>query len=194
MEETWKPIKEFVDYEVSNKGKIRRIIDKKYKKQTPNKKGYKRVFFFIGGKTYTRYVHRLVAQTFLLNIENKKTVNHKDGDKSNNCIDNLEWATYKEQNEHAIRLGLIKTGKESPMFGRKASDKTKEKMKISQNKIKHIRSKKINQYDLEGNFIKKWSSINDAIRFYNNKAIEFCCVGKRKTASGYVWKFEKGGK
>lgn len=192
MEEIWKPIKEYEEYEISNKGRVRSIKNKIYKKQSPNERGYKRVFFYINGKNNTKYVHRLVAQAFIPNIENKRTVNHIDGNKANNCVTNLEWATDLEQRIHAIKIGLVKTGKESPMYNRKVSEETKEKMRISQNKIKHLRSKKINQYDLEGNLVKKWQSINDAIRFYNNKAIEFCCVGRRKTASGYVWKFEKG--
>lgn len=51
-------------------------------------------------------IHRLVAQAFIPNPENKKTVNHKDGNKLNNCIDNLEWATEKENQQHKWKNGL----------------------------------------------------------------------------------------
>lgn len=64
--------------------------------------GYTRIKFH--GKAYN--VHRLVAKTFIPNPENKLTVNHIDGNKQNNCVENLEWATQKENNHHAIRTGL----------------------------------------------------------------------------------------
>lgn len=63
--------------------------------------GYKRVTLVIDGKPTHKYVHRLVAEKYLPNPENKKTVNHKDGNKQNNHVDNLEWCTYKENINHA---------------------------------------------------------------------------------------------
>ena len=62
-------------------------------------------------------------------------------------------------------------------------------MKSARYKNRYKFYKKIDQYDLEGNYIKTWDSVQEAINFYNNKAIEFVCVGKRNKASGYKWKF-----
>lgn len=100
--EVWKPI-EGHNYEVSNHGKIRhmntmRIIkpevhDNKYLRVKLNKRNYK--------------VHRLVGLYFISNPENKPEINHKDGNKLNNHVDNLEWVTPKENTKHALDNGLV---------------------------------------------------------------------------------------
>lgn len=72
--------------------------------------------FYIQNRTYL--VHRIVAEVFVPNPQNKSYVNHKDGNKLNNCASNLEWVTLKENSQHAVETGLIKTGKDSHMYGR----------------------------------------------------------------------------
>lgn len=66
-------------------------------------------------------IHRAVAIAFIPNPDNKPTVNHKDGNKHNNCVENLEWATYSENTQHAVNTGLIKTGELSHMYGKRGS-------------------------------------------------------------------------
>lgn len=191
MKKIWKSIDGFEGlYEVSNFGVVRNMKNGYMKKGCPNEKGYLRVFLRKNKKDYTRYLHRLVAQAFIPNPDNKPTVNHKNGNKLDNRVVNLEWATHKEQTFHALKMGLIKKGEESPLYKRIITEETKKKMKYKRNLNKNIFNKKINQYDLNGNFIKTWECINDAIREYNNKAIQFCCKGRRKTASGYIWKYK----
>jgi hypothetical protein len=71
-----------------------------------NGNGYKQVQIMRGGKRYTRYVHRLVAECFLENPRNLPEVNHKDGNKANNTAENLEWVTRSENLLHSYRTGL----------------------------------------------------------------------------------------
>lgn len=189
MKEIWKNIGDFGNYSISNLGNVKNNKNGNFKKPTPNEKGYMRVFFKKNNRKYTKYVHRLVAQAFIPNPQNKPTVNHEDGNKTNNVVSNLTWATHREQVQHAVKNRLIKKGKESPVYGRKMSKETRKKMKIKRNLNKAFFNKSINQYELNGAYIKTWECINDAIRFYNNKAIEFCCKGRRKSASGYQWRF-----
>ena len=70
-------------------------------------------------KTKKVYLHRILAESFIPNIENKPCVNHKDGVKYNNNLNNLEWCTYKENNIHAFDIGLQKKGKEHHYYGKK---------------------------------------------------------------------------
>lgn len=120
--EEWRLLTGFEDhYEVSNTGLIRRKKDKTIYidgrvayfsqtilKQSPNKKGYLRVYLSVGSKKYTKSVHRLVALTFIENPEKKATVNHKNCLKKINYTWNLEWNTNKENMNHAFDNGMYK--------------------------------------------------------------------------------------
>jgi hypothetical protein len=110
MNEIWVEVEGHEGYEVSNTGKVMSYKRKEPKllKNRLTFDGYEYVTL-INGKVYKDYrVHRLVAKAFIPNAENKETVNHIDGDKRNNNVDNLEWATRTEQNLHSYRLGLKK--------------------------------------------------------------------------------------
>lgn len=79
------------------------------------KKGYARVNLKDANKKKRTYlVHRLIAQTHIPNQEGKPQVNHKDGNKRNNCVDNLEWVTNQENTDHAVAIGLVPVGNERP--------------------------------------------------------------------------------
>lgn len=120
--EIWKDAKGYEGYyEVSSLGRVRRkkcetiykdgrvaFFSETILKQGKNKKGYLIVYLSVKSKKITRAVHRLVAETFIKNPENKETVNHKDCNKENNNVENLEWLTNKENMQHAFANGIYK--------------------------------------------------------------------------------------
>ncbi|UUV46572.1 HNH endonuclease [Bacillus phage vB_BanS-Thrax3] len=123
--EVWKSLANLVHlgevYEVSNLGRIRsidrefinavgrkRFYKGKIVKPFIDKDGYENIALSFKGVKKKYKVHRLVAIAFIPNFENKSEVNHKDGDKKNNRIDNLEWSTGLENTNHAIECGLSK--------------------------------------------------------------------------------------
>ena len=122
--EKWKQVEDFTNYEISSYGRVR----KGERVLTPQIHRYVNILFWKDKKYHMRYVHRLVAQAFMSN--EKETVNHIDGDKHNNNVDNLEWATRSENMKHAWDTGLCKgydkTGKNNPNYkhGNRMNNKT----------------------------------------------------------------------
>lgn len=98
------------DFEVSDDGQLRNVKTGTIYKQHINKEGYNQICVSLGGRNKKKVfkVHKAVAETFIPNPENKSDVNHKDGDKQNNTLFNLEWMTKKENMKHASQNGLLK--------------------------------------------------------------------------------------
>lgn len=123
--EVWRDVKGYEGkYQVSNYGNVKSIERKtkrndgvlytvlgKAKKPTKWGAGYEVVNLWKSNKQHMEYVHRLVAEAFIKNPENKPYINHIDGNKTNNNVDNLEWCTAHENADHAWRTGLRKGSK-----------------------------------------------------------------------------------
>lgn len=121
MSENWKPVKDYEGiYEVSDTGLVRSLdrVDRlnRFKKGTlkapcDNGRGYLCVNLKAHGKQAQKTIHRLVATAFIPNPDNLPEVNHKDGNKANNHVDNLEWCTVSDNKKHAFKNGLNKQRK-----------------------------------------------------------------------------------
>lgn len=184
--EIWKDIVGYEGlYQVSNFGRIK----SNYKSiilQPGLCRGYLIVNLYKNKKSLSQKVHRLVAQAFIPNPENKPTVNHIDGNKQNNYVSNLEWATVKEQNVHANKTGLMDNAKKI-----RAKNMRNITIKYLQKRSEKLK-KPVNQYDLNGIFIKRYSSAFEACKinnFNNPSNIRTCCQEKTETAYGYKWNY-----
>lgn len=179
--EQWKDVVGFEGiYQVSDKGSVKRIgMYRNQRKSWPstgkllrpanNSKdvnSYKFVNLSSNNKTKMSYVHRLVAIAFLPNPENLPSVNHIDGDRANNCVDNLEWASYADNNVHSIKI-----------LGRVTKNKSDSKVVL--------------QFDLNRNLIKEFPSFREAERQTGITGIDKVCAGVqfRKSAGGFIWEY-----
>lgn len=190
MNEIWKDIEGFEwFYMVSNLWRIksidRNILYKKnerfykWKILTSTTKNY--IFVHLSNKNKERkrmLAHRIIAKAFIPNPENKPFINHKNWIRNDNRVDNLEWCTCKENNRHAYFI----LKKQSKLFFENNPAE-----KWSKNK----RSKKINQYTLSGEFIRKWDSIWEATRWtwILQPHICQCCKWKLKYTWWYKWSY-----
>ena len=171
MPETWSKIEGFPNYSVSTEGRV--INDNTGEiKQTKLCKGYNAVDLYSNGKRTTKRVHRLVCETFLDNPDNKEQVNHKNGIKTDNRLDNLEWVTASENVQHAFANGLSKPsrnmlGKKNPNAGRHGK------------KVLIIETGEVYESTLECE-----KAING-----NASHISDCALGRQNTHRGYHFKY-----
>lgn len=183
FEEEWRDIEGFIGYyQVSNYGRVRGLdryikVDKqgdltlhkgrimKLTKRIgrPNEKtSYVVVNLRKNGKSYVRPVHRLVAKAFLDNPLNLPTVNHKDGDKGNNLVTNLEWASYSDNNKHALETNL-----------------------------RQPRGIPIAQFNLNHILIQTYRSASEASRItgLDRGSICHCLRHRRDSYAGFIWEY-----
>lgn len=179
MKEIWKDIVGYEGrYQISNLGNVLCLNYKNTHKPHllsifTTKTGYNQIHLTKANKQSRFFVHVLVAKAFIPNPYNKPQVNHIDGNKQNNCVDNLEWVTAKENIEHAMQNGLIRSIKYFDAFA-----------------SRHTINESVLQYDLHGNFIKKWKYLIEASKYYqcDPNLIKKCMKGYTKSAKGFIWK------
>lgn len=150
------------DYSVSTEGIVRKDTTNYILSQS-SQQDYKFVTLSINGKQKRMRVHRMVAETFLLNPENKPYVNHKDGNRGNNNLDNLEWVTPSENTQHAVNTGLFVSGRARPVI----------------------------QYSLNGDEMATFESATEAARQTggSQSKITMCCRRQRESANDYQWRY-----
>lgn len=175
MEEIWKPVIGWEGlYEVSNFGRVRsldryvtqlnytRFCKGQLLKPTFHKSNYYIVTLRNSGIQKISKVHQLVMNAFNPNVSNEKLeINHIDGNTKNNRLENLEWTTHQQNLIHASKHYLLSI------------------------------YKPINQYDLNGKFIKRWKSMNEARDFYNLgiNSLRNACKRKSGIHKGYIWRY-----
>ncbi len=179
----WAKIEGYKEYLISDTGVVKSLSKKsKHKsgcfystrervlKQYDNGNGYIGVNLIRdNGEAKRIYTHRLVAMAFLPNPKSKATVNHKNGIKSDNRVENLEWNTYKENNQHSYDNFIRTTLKNNPKV-----------------------SKPVDKLDKNGNYLETYPSTREADRDIGiHGVVSKVCLNQRKTAGGFRWRFSK---
>ena len=177
MQEVFKDIVGYEGkYQVSNFGRVRSMNYNNTGEThllSPIKHHLGYLLVHLGTKKI-KMIHTLVADAFLPNPEKKRCVNHIDGNKQNNVVWNLEWATHKENTRHAIETGL-----RDPHYTNQKSSSG------------NSNSKPVLQFTKHGEFIRRWECISDAARFIgcNPCMLVNNASGRTKSARGYIWKY-----
>lgn len=167
VEEIWKDVEGFEGlYQVSSLGRVKRLKGKHCKQDRilsqSTLRGYRHLTLKNDSKQRTVQVHRLVAETFIPNPDNLPTINHRDENPSNNCVENLEWCTQKYNCNYGNRNS-----------------------KIGEKSIK----RPIMQLFADGT-IKVWESAREAGRYgYDHNSVYRCCAGIRKTYKQCKWQY-----
>lgn len=173
MNEIWKDIEGYEGlYQVSNLGNIKSLRSNKLMSVNDSGIGYMKTHLSKNGKQTYPYVHRLVAIAFLPNPNNLPEVNHKDENKSNNNVTNLEWCDkYYNANYGTLMKRSLETKKRNNSKGQEYA---------------------CLQYDLKGNLIAEYKSESEAYRQTGVRHIADCCRGVRHriTAGGYIWRLK----
>ena len=179
--EYWKPVVGYEGlYEVSNWGRVKslkrlvksprgyRTVCERTLKPTKDSHGYLCVSLYKEGEMKFVKIHRLVAEAFLNNPDNLPQINHKDEDKTNNHVNNLEWCDAQYNCNYGTRTE-----------------------RLSKSQINGKRSKIVIQYNLDGTFVREWQSTRECERNgFDKGAVCKCCLGELKKYKDFIWKYK----
>lgn len=176
----WRIIEECSVYAISNTGLVKNLRTNRILKYGSRNRYYTVALHYEGIRK-DRYVHRLVALAFLPNPNNLGYVNHKDHNIHNNEVSNLEWCSSSENARHSYENN------------RRLEEYKTIRVSITEKMI-NATKKRVEQYDLQNNLIASYESAAEAGRQtgINSKGISLVCTGKRKTAGGFIWRFQEG--
>ena len=189
MKEEWRDIKGYEGkYQVSNLGRVKSLKDSKenYREKilsnSTDKRGYSNVNLYKNGKRNYFKVHRLVAEAFIPNPNNYPQVNHKDENKTNNCVSNLEWCTH----EYNINYGTRNKRVSEKMKGIEFTEERKKKLSQNHSDYKGSKNPRARKV-LCITTGRKFDCIKEALELYSLKehtksSITMCCKGKLKSA------------
>lgn len=182
--EEWVVCEDYPFYMINREGQVKSNLTNKILKTARLKTGYVCVGLRKGGKSYTVRLHRLLAKAFIPNPHNKPHVDHINGVRDDNRVENLRWCTNKENQN----FELAKINNSNARKGKKQSIECVEKRaKALQKSI----GKKVNQYTLDGEYVASYNSFNEARRLTGvwDASVRNCCIGRFKQAGGYIWRF-----
>ena len=149
-------------YAVTSCGRVWSYKRQKFLTPSTNEKGYLYVSLYKNGEHKRCRIHRLIAEAYLPNPNNLPQINHKDENKANNCLQNLEWCNAKYNTNYGTGIERAANSRKKPIL----------------------------QYDLNGNFIREWECTADVGSEVCGH-ICHCLKGKRHTAYGYIWKYKE---
>lgn len=182
MKEIWKDIEGYDGtFQVSNLGRVKtfnyqhRGIERVLKPKKHNK-GYLQIQLQKGDKNKTFTIHRLVAKAFIPNPNNLELINHKDENKQNNCVDNLEWC----DRSYNARYSMLRHPERISHRHYKSGRKVECRLNF-----------KIHQFDMDGNFIREWENSRTIFKEtgMSDWAISEVCRGNRHKAYGFIWRY-----
>lgn len=186
MKETWKDIEGYVGYyQISNFGRVKSLericwngqgyykLKERILKPHNDRLGYARVQLCKDGICIGCSINREVAKAFIENKNNHPCTNHKDENPRNNHVDNLEWCTYKYNNNYG----------------------TARERGVQNTDYKSNKKRQIAQYNFKGSLLKVWNGTSEITKIlgYENSAISKCCKGNQQSAHNFTWKYINNG-
>ena len=149
-------------YAVTSCGKVWSYKSKRFLKPNTVRGGYMQVKLYKDNEEKDYYIHRLVSEAYIPNPDNLPQINHRDENKANNCIQNLEWCDAKYNANYGTRNDKVASSNKKPVL----------------------------QFSLDGEFIREWECANDVGKEVSSN-ICHCLKGRQKTALGYIWKYKE---